>query len=957
MGRSYGTITITDNTDLGQLSVYLVGSTVRQQAYDVNNNVYFPNWNIETNGTALVITPHVFYNGSAVSLTDNKLSITWSKVENGISYGTPESTIKNFPVSPVTSECPESLGGTGQKELSRPKNLGINSTGVIYTANISYQPITGDSNTVIHGVATLDFTISKYGRDGEEGPAAKQLQLTGTSSHFTYRSNGDLYGASAITLTAQKNSSVAGIHWYYTDDLGAEKIITNALVNNGDNNSYTSESITIDGTKGTFFSILESRGQISFKVVETTGGSSATEVPNGIIDYFTIFRYEEAQPGDNVYASYLDNDTESVSEFNGVLDLTTAISTFYINKGGVSDISNWEIAITSSTGVTYQQERAPGGYNNTNNKITVTGLTANTAWIQFTATHKNANTPNTEEYGLAPLIQRFTVSKNPSLVSHSLRLDSAVANRDANGKYTPSKIEIDALTRTGGGTSPYRNAGVISALIHYLNDEDDSHVITMTNAANSALSITLADSAEYGPVSYIEVFLGASPNYDDKQKIVVSSDGINGVNGINGVDSWSANLTNSFDAISTTYDFKVTENFVIKIPFEVMKGITKQQVYYYSGSGDNYPRVTASLFNYTDGSTLAAQYYLGNVQKSTGNIVDNVRFTLPSNVNKSIGENGVITLSFALDAWHTITKDYHYKSIPEALDAIRVQLYADPSDTFENQSGERIVRPTITSGVTDLTSTDAIIKYTWYIFDKTWKKIAINSTSEADSIYIAGIVTGQENNSTWINATNGTSTSKLLKVAGNAVNGYASFKLEVTVAAGGVTKDYIEYITLKDVSDPIQVSVLSTVGEHIVNGQGAGAIYARVTRNNYEIDEIVSDGLLAVGTDAPTQNINTGVFQGKLGYVYLNSSTGAINYYSRTSTSTNWELRTKTEAIYSWSFRDQNNTPIIANSYEGWENLNKHLKYIIENDVNTQFIYIDKNVIKNKLIADVQVTL
>ena len=38
MAISYGTITIVDKTDLGQLSVYLTGSTIRQQTCNINTN-------------------------------------------------------------------------------------------------------------------------------------------------------------------------------------------------------------------------------------------------------------------------------------------------------------------------------------------------------------------------------------------------------------------------------------------------------------------------------------------------------------------------------------------------------------------------------------------------------------------------------------------------------------------------------------------------------------------------------------------------------------------------------------------------------------------------------------------------------------------------------------------------------------------------------------------------------
>ena len=74
MSVSYGMITITDTTDLGQLSVYLTGSTVRQQVYDSNTNPvsYYPNWD-RTTGTPLLITPHVYFNGQSRTLSDTNI--------------------------------------------------------------------------------------------------------------------------------------------------------------------------------------------------------------------------------------------------------------------------------------------------------------------------------------------------------------------------------------------------------------------------------------------------------------------------------------------------------------------------------------------------------------------------------------------------------------------------------------------------------------------------------------------------------------------------------------------------------------------------------------------------------------------------------------------------------------------------------------------------------------------
>ena len=58
MAISYGTITITDKTDLGQLSVFLTGSTVNQQVCNINTepDTYYPDWIVIRN-TIFYFTP------------------------------------------------------------------------------------------------------------------------------------------------------------------------------------------------------------------------------------------------------------------------------------------------------------------------------------------------------------------------------------------------------------------------------------------------------------------------------------------------------------------------------------------------------------------------------------------------------------------------------------------------------------------------------------------------------------------------------------------------------------------------------------------------------------------------------------------------------------------------------------------------------------------------------------
>ena len=907
MSTSYGTITITDTTDLGQLSVYLTGSTVRQQIYDAGVNppatvTYYPNWTVND---PLIITPHVYYNGESYPTSSTKWEIHWSKVENGSSYNTLPSTGQ-----------PESYPSDG-KSLQRPVNLTTNSAGVTYTATITFYPITGDRNTTITGVATLDLTIANNGEkgaDGQPGTPAKTLQLIGSGSHFSYNYQNTAIGTTSINLTVEKSSTVSGVHWYCDNVLIEEN-----------NAPYTALSLQITTSNiNTYSSNYETNKSAQFKIVEID--SSGNEVVNGLTDYFTIYKLQEAAPGSSTFSAYLDNDQETVNEYNGTIDFTNATTIFHLDKGGQNNLianSGWTISITDSGNVTYQTGKStfntlPSG---NNNEITrVTAMTGNTAWIQFTAQNTNSS--------IANQVKRFTIQKNPSLISHALQLSSVVANRDTtaapNGNYTPSQIIVDAIVRTGGGADDYHVANTIEAVIYY---KDGSYSSTLYNS-NAALTLTLADKAASGntpasAIDYIDTTLKYNSEVVDVQKIVISYDGENGEDGSDGTSPWNFMIGNQFDGISTDFDYKTSQAFTIKIPVEAMHGIESKTIY---RGGSTYPTLNNAP---TIFSTVTPKYYLGNTEVVGNGAIDNVRYQI--NANTNISATGSITLELEYADNETLSQTYTYKAQPEALKPIRVFLQPSPNDTFENQEGTITVTPSVMSGTSSIASS-AWGSPTWKVFDGTWKTIAQYGDSDI------------------------TVANNILSVKGTSVNGFLGFSFTVTITKGGVTETYTEYINLKDIDDPLQVYLHSTVGEQIVNGQGEGVLYARVIRRGDDEDKdvIVPDNLLAVGKTAPTSSTASG----KTGYFYIVQSgnpaapTGEIRYYWRESGSGNWSGPRSTQAYhYTWTFRDSDNAPYVASA----QDTPVPITYAMTND--TQFVYIDASTINNKITAIVKVEL
>ena len=976
MSVSYGTITITDTTDLGQLSVYLTGSTVRQQVYDSNTNPvsFYPNWD-RTNGTPLLITPHIYFNGQSKLLTDNNIIVSWQKIENGNTY--------NLPVSPTTEDCPESVN---DKVLERPTNLSINSVGATYTATITYYPIDGDLNTTLTAIATLDLTIANNGIKGDNGAPAKMLQLIGDGSYFTYHYDGSFFGAQTITLTAQKSTPVYGIHWY-CKKASSNTYIPIKVINGSPSTDttatgwssssyYTTMSLTFAGQSvqnqldilDLIPDFITDRGA-QFKIVEID--SNGNEVTNGLVDYLSIYALVEAAPGQDTYSSYLSNDEETIIDINGSPILDNAQTQIFISQAGADDLENWHISVTDSISTaadfvyTLSNSKDIGSSTTYLNKygpdrVQVTAMNVNAALITFTAVHgsysgntfisdaDNTSIPASEK--ISNIVKTFSLAKSAAIVSHSLRLDTVNANKATNNSavtYLPSQVVIDAITRMAGGTSEYRDAGVISAIIHLTGGELynfgtlSNPIYYTSNANGQPLTLTLAS---YGDIEYIDTYLGGAYNSttnvfdsaEDKQKITISSDG---TNGSDGTSPWSFLLSNQFDGISTDFTYVSSTAFTIDLPIQAAQGATAKTIHY---GGSNYPTITAPTIL----STIAPVYYNGNKAVSTsGSRVTSVRYVIPKNTN--IGATGSITLTLTYASGQTLTQTYTYKAQPEALKPIRIALEPSPSNTFENQEGIITITPTVLTGTTSIDagywSSPTWEAYTEVNNQMRW--VQITSTTASDAIHLSG---------------------NSLVVKGSAVEGYLGLRFTVSVSRGGIIESNTEYINLTDIDDPLQVTLHSTVGERIVNGQGVGVIYARVVRrgDSEDYDTVAPDNLLGIGTIVPTGNINTGVFAGKTGYCLIVTSgnpatpTGEIRYYWRTATDANWtgyrgmsgkEYRYK----YTWVFRDSNNQSYIVDD----SNTPVALNYAMNISNNTQFVYVDAGVIDNKVTAVVKVEL
>ena len=217
------------------------------------------------------------------------------------------------------------------------------------------------------------------------------------------------------------------------------------------------------------------------------------------------------------------------------------------------------------------------------------------------------------------------------------------------------------------------------------------------------------------------------------------------------------------------------------------------------------------------------------------------------------------------------------------------------------------------------------VSFTWYKYINGNYNTEITATTDV-------------NNTVWKSTT--TITNDTLNVKPDEVDGYASFKVVASYAPSGEsTKTFDQYIAFTDKSDLLQVSVHSTIGLQIVNSQGIGAIYARVTQDGQEIDPVPED--IEVGISYPDSSDDGDLFVKLDGNdIPLTSRKARLMIYNGSS----WD-EVGADCEYEWTFRDKNNEPI--NSNVPYQDINK---------TKNQFLYINSDLIRNKITADVKVT-
>ena len=169
------------------------------------------------------------------------------------------------------------------------------------------------------------------------------------------------------------------------------------------------------------------------------------------------------------------------------------------------------------------------------------------------------------------------------------------------------------------------------------------------------------------------------------------------------------------------------------------------------------------------------------------------------------------------------------------------------------------------------------------------------------------------------------------------VDGYASFQC----IAHYNNNDYIQYMSVLDKQDPIQVTVLSSVGDKLINGSGVGALYALVYRNGQEIDPIKSERFVESVSELQKKKKN-----GDYCYLLKESDKTLVLYKYTTS----WGVSSDTYiGKYEWFYRDKDGNIITQGTPSAGDTG--------ANARGSKVIYIDGDLVDKKLTVDVKVTI
>lgn len=291
-----GSKTIIDLSDGKSLSVYLGSNQPRTQIYDTNAATCSPDWT--TTAGKLNITPVIYANQTAISLTDSALSITWKRKEGS-----------NTEAALTTGE---SVSGN-VLTVSANKLTSITSGLLTYLAYVTYTD--PDTGLPINATADVSFALVRTGEN------AKTAWISGEQV-FKYTAAGAV-SPSQITLSANvQNVTIS--KWQYKNSSGT----WTDYPTTSDNTSITGSSLVVKPTHSIF--------------VDNVATLRVVTSDSNISDTTSVYKVSDGATGG----------TGSAGKNASVVFLTNENITFAGNASGVVSATTKTCNVVAYTGTT-----------------------------------------------------------------------------------------------------------------------------------------------------------------------------------------------------------------------------------------------------------------------------------------------------------------------------------------------------------------------------------------------------------------------------------------------------------------------------------------------------------------------------------------------------------------------------------------------------------------------------
>ena len=814
---AHGELSIVDLTDSRKLSAYLTSNLPLVVIYDPNSSTkYSPDWS----ANKLVLTPVILLDNTSISVSDPSISVSWQKQE-----GT--NAVTNLTTGETVSK--------GVLNVSNNMLANIASGLLTYICTINYKD--PDTASLVSTKVQISFSLVKNAAE------LKDAYLTGEQT-FKYNGSGTLISSSTITITAHlTNTSVK--QWQYKDSTGAWQAYPGATA---------TTTLTVKDTDAVF------NKDIAMIKLVTDDGS--------IYDIHEIIKLRDGAAGQSTLTCILSNEVQSVPcTSSGALystSLNGCTTTITIYKGSSDDTANWKITATPSNGVT-------GTYDSTKRTYTITGLTVDSGYVEFTCTRSS----------YANIVKRFSINKDRSgadgknAVIYYLNTDVAVIKQNKSKVFSPTSIKFES-TRREGNANAAAYAGRFK--IYESTDGGTNYTLKYTSSTEES-SKSYTPSATNVTTLKGELYVaGGTATLLDIQTISVVSDGIDGQTGAAGKDSVNTILGNTAEVIPCTTAGKAKEARTITIPYSCYKGVSR-----IAGK--------AVLGTLPSGVTLSKN------QDATASADGVIQLTVAKDATLASTNSGDITITITAGGLSSQHKFTWTKSLQASngANAVLFQIFAPQGDRILNSSNNVVLQTQLTSGTSTVTATSY-----------QWEKYTSGN-------YVA--LTGK--------------TASTLTVTPDMVDSLASFRCKAIYSS----KTFYAYWTVTDVSDPVVINVICSIGDQLVNGQGVGAIYALAYRNGEEIDPIKSN----IFSQTQPGNPSAGDY-----YYAVNKTAKSVTLMKYSGTA--WAAAPDSDqpkGTYTWTRRDKDGNPLdAAKPY-----------------ATGKVIYIDRDVVNKKMVFGCDFTM